>query len=161
MKTAYFAGGCFWCITPVFSSADGVLSVTAGYCGGEEANPTYEDVKHQKTRHRETIRIEYEEEKTGYRKLMELFLKNVDPFDAGGQYIDRGFSYTLAVYYESPEEKVIAESCLKTLEKVSGRKPCVSLEKYLKFYEAEEYHQNFYLKNPEAFAKEMEESGRR
>ena len=160
-KKAYFAGGCFWCITPVFTETDGVYSVMAGYCGGREENPTYEDVKAQKTQHRETICIEYDASVTGYRYLLDLFLKNVNLLDAEGQFIDRGHSYTLAVYYQCPDEQKIAEDCLKEFEKVLGEKPCVSLEPFEKFYTAEEYHQNYYLKNPEAFETELTESGRR
>ena len=98
-----------WCITPTFQEKVGVRRVTSGYSGGEEAAPSYEDVKYQRTGHRETIRIEYNEERIGYEALLELFLANVDPFDEGGQFIDRGHSYTLAVYYETQAEKEQAE----------------------------------------------------
>ena len=84
MKYAYFAGGCFWCITPFFIEISGVSAVTAGYCGGDEENPTYEQVKSQQTGHRETIRVEYDPEKVTYKQLLEVFLDSVDPFDAGG-----------------------------------------------------------------------------
>ena len=92
MATAYFAGGCFWCITPTFQEMVGVRRVTSGYSGGEESAPTYEDVKHQRTGHRETIAITYNEGKLTYRELLDVFLANVDPFDEGGQFIDRGHS---------------------------------------------------------------------
>ena len=81
MKTAYFAGGCFWCITPTFQEMEGVYKVTSGYSGGDEEAPTYLDVKYQRTMHRETIRIDYDEEKLGYEALMDIFLSGVDPFD--------------------------------------------------------------------------------
>ena len=156
MKYAYFAGGCFWCITPVFSELKGVLSVTSGYCGGDEESPCYEDVKEQKTGHRETIKIEYDENKLSYSDLLKVFFDNVDVKDGGGQYIDRGHSYTLAVYYTDAEEKETA----KRMIKARGGEKTVSLEAYKKFYNAEEYHQNFYLKEPEKFKEEMKSSGR-
>lgn len=154
---AYFAGGCFWCITPMFDEIDGVKNVTSGYCGGDEANPSYEDVKSQSTGHRETIRVEYDENKVDYKKLLDVFFDNVDLTDDGGQFIDRGFSYTLAIYYVDDKQKQLA------LEKINSYKEkiYVSLQEYKEFYEAEEYHQNYYLKNPEAFEKELIESGRK
>ena len=160
MKSAYFAGGCFWCITPVFAEHDGVKSVTAGYSGGEEENPSYEAVKSQSTRHRETIRIDYDEKLVSFEELLRIFLQNVDPFDGGGQFIDRGRSYTLAVYYTEEEERLCAVELLHALEAASGKQVFVALERFSAFYDAEEYHQNYYLKNPEAFAEEMRSSGR-
>ena len=160
MKTAYFAGGCFWCITPIFKDIDGVLSVSSGYCGGDEENPKYEDVKAQRTGHRETIRIEYDPEKVTYAQLLGIFLECVDPFDAGGQFIDRGESYTLAIYCSDESERIAAEEKLQDLAEEEGEMPAVSIEPYKKFWPAEEYHQDYYLKNPEAFQKELEASGR-
>ena len=160
MKTAYFAGGCFWCITPTFQEMVGVRRVTSGYSGGEESAPTYEDVKHQCTGHRETIAITYNEGKLTYRELLDVFLANVDPFDEGGQFIDRGHSYTLAVYYQTEEERDDAQTAVETLEETSGKKVYVAVEPFKSFYAAEEYHQDYYLKNPEAFRKELIESGR-
>ena len=156
MKNAYFAGGCFWCITPVFAELQGVLSVTSGYCGGDEISPCYEDVKEQKTGHRETIKIEYDENRLSYSDLLHVFFENVDVTDGGGQYIDRGHSYTLAVYYTDDEEKETAKRMIKAL----GCEDTVSLEAYKRFYDAEEYHQNYYLKEPEKFKEEMKTSGR-
>lgn len=154
---AYFAGGCFWCITPMFKRFKGVKSVTCGYSGGDEVNPTYEEVKSQKTSHRETIRVEYDENEIGFNKLLDVFFANVDLKDKGGQFIDRGFSYTLAVYYVDDKQKETVESKMKSY----SYEVFVSLEKYKSFYPAEEYHQDYYLKNPEAFEKELIESGRK
>ena len=136
---AYFAGGCFWCVTPIYKIY-GVDSVVYGYSGGDEVNPIYEDVKSQKTGHRETIELTYEKENVSFDKLLDIYFANVDPFDGEGQYIDKGFSYTLAIYYQNDEEKQIAVKS---------------------FYPAEEEHQDYYLKNPEAFEKELIESGRK
>ena len=160
MATAYFAGGCFWCITPTFQEMVGVRRVVSGYSGGEEAEPSYEDVKYQRTGHRETIAITYNEEKLTYGQLLDVFLANVDPFDEGGQFIDRGHSYTLAVYYETEEERALAEAAIRELEQTSGRQVFVAVEPFKTFYAAEEYHQDYYRKNPEAFRKELVESGR-
>ena len=161
METAYFAGGCFWCITPTFREMAGVQNVISGYSGGAEVNPSYEDVKKQKTSHRETIRIDYDPENVSFRELFDIFLNGVDPFDPDGQFIDRGHSYTLAVYYLSQEQKRIAEEGIRQLEAESGQKVFISVEPYQNFYTAEEYHQNYDLKNPEAFERELIESGRK
>lgn len=160
IKTSYFAGGCFWCITPVFKIY-GASNVVSGYSGGDESNPTYEDVKHQKTGHRETIAVTYDDEKVAYEKLLQIFLANIDPYDGEGQFIDRGFSYTTAIFYTDETEKRIAEAALKALAEKSDKEVKVSLEPFKSFYDAEEYHQDYYLKNPEAFEKELIESGRK
>lgn len=160
-ETAYFAGGCFWCITPTFRETNGVRNVVSGYSGGEEVNPVYEDVKSQKTGHRETIQIDFNPEKVSFQQLFDIFLCGVDPFDPDGQFIDRGHSYTLAVYYLSEDQKQIAEEGIRQLEKSSGQKVFISVEPFRNFYTAEEYHQDYDLKNPEAFAKELMESGRK
>ncbi len=160
MKEAYFAGGCFWCVTPIYKMY-GVDKVICGYAGGDEENPTYEQVKHQETGHRETIKLVYDPEKVSYEKLLDIYLANVDPFDAEGQFIDKGFSYTLAIFYKTETDKFIAENKIKDLAEKSGKEPQITILPYKNFYEAEEYHQDYYLKNPEAFEKELIESGRR
>ena len=157
---AYFAGGCFWCVTPIYKMY-GVDKVVCGYSGGDEVNPTYEDVKHQKTGHRETIMLEYDPEKVSYSKLLDIFFANVDPFDSEGQFIDKGFSYTLSIYYNNDDEKNMAKERIDKLQADSGKEVYVALEPFKSFYEAEEYHQDYYLKNPEAFEKELIESGRK
>lgn len=117
-------------------------------------------MKSQNTRHRETIQIDYDETRVSFEELLSIFLQNVDPFDGGGQFIDRGRSYTLAVYYTEEEERLCAVELLHALEAASGKQVFVALERFSAFYDAEEYHQNYYLKNPEAFAEEMRSSGR-
>ena len=160
-RNAYFAGGCFWCIEPVFESLTGVFDAVSGYSGGTEADPAYEDVKAQRTGHRETVCVEYEDAVVSYESLLDVFLGSVDPFDDGGQFIDRGHSYTLAVYYACEDERLAAEQKLSALEKAAGKPPAVALEPFKSFYKAEEYHQGYYLKNPAAFELELEESGRK
>ena len=161
IKECYFAGGCFWCIASIFTSMPGVKEVIDGYSGGIEENPTYEQVKSQLTGHRETIKIIYDDSLVSYKKLFKIFLNNVDPFDAEGQFIDRGHSYTLAVYYLDENEKETAREMIKELEEKSQKTVQISVEKFLNFYTAEEYHQNYHLKNPEEFAKELISSGRK
>ena len=159
-RIAYFAGGCFWCITPPLRQVPGVLRVASGYAGGAEANPSYQDVKYQRTGHRETIMVTYNPAAVDYAALVDAFLGAVDPFDGEGQFIDRGHSYTLAIYYTEQEEKEIAEKALAALAAKSGKPVCVALEPHRTFYMAEEEHQDYDLKNPEAFRKELVESGR-
>lgn len=161
VATACFAGGCFWCITPTFKETEGVLEVTSGYSGGLEENPTYLDVKYQRTGHREAIRVDYQPDKVSYRELFQLFLDGVDPFDPDGQFIDRGHSYTLAVYYLTEQEKHIAEEGIRKLEQESGQTVYISVEPFRSFYSAEEEHQNYYLKHPKEFEQELIESGRK
>lgn len=160
-ETAYFAGGCFWCITPMFQEMDGVEAVTSGYSGGAEVNPVYADVKNQRTGHRETIKIDFDPEKVRFTQLLDVFLASVDPFDGGGQFIDRGYSYTLAVYYGSQEQKLAAQAAIARLEKVSGKPVCISVEPFGAFYRAEEEHQDYYRKHPVEFEQEWIDSGRK
>ena len=159
MRKAYFAGGCFWCITPIFRDTERVTDVVSGYCGGKEINPAYEQVKKQLTSHRETIMVEYDE-RVSYEELLEVFINNVDPYDGGGQFIGRGHSYTLAIYYNNEEEKELAEKCISEFERQSGKKTYIEVEPFDVFYRAEEYHQNYDLKNAEAFKEELIKSGR-
>ena len=158
--TAYFAGGCFWCITPTFKEMDGVLDVVSGYSGGEEVNPTYADVKKQKTRHRETIRIDFDSNAVTFEQLLEIFLSSVDPFDPDGQFIDRGHSYTLAIYHCSKTQQQAAEVAVRALEVESGQNVYISIEPFTAFYKAEEEHQDYYRKHPVEFRQELIDSGR-
>ena len=157
---AYFAGGCFWCITPIYKIY-GVDEVVSGYSGGTEENPAYEDVKAQKTGHRETVMLEYDPAVVTYETLLDIFFENVDPFDPDGQFIDKGHSYTLAVYYTCETERMLAEERIRKLRAGSGKDVFVALEPFTVFYPAEEYHQDYYLKHPEEFEKELIGSGRK
>ena len=161
LETAYFAGGCFWCITPTFREMEGVSDVVSGYSGGDEANPTYEDVKYQRTGHRETIRIDFDPDLVAFETLLDIFLASVDPFDGDGQFIDRGHSYTLAVYCQSQEELTICKEKIVSLETASGKPVCICLEPFRNFYCAEEEHQDYYLKHPAEFEQELIDSGRK
>lgn len=160
METAYFAGGCFWCITPTFRDAAGVLAVVSGFSGGDEETPVYADVKNQRTGHRETIRVDYDPEKVSFEALFGIFLRGVDPFDGGGQFIDRGHSYTLAVYYRNDDQRRIAEKGIRKLESSAGKRVFINIEPFKSFYRAEECHQDYDRKHPEEFRQELIDSGR-
>mgnify|MGYP003331404197 CR=1 FL=1 len=160
MKNAYFAGGCFWCISNVFTSVEGVKDVVSGYSGGKEINPAYDEVKHQQTGHRETIKIIYDENVVSFRKLLEIFFDNIDPYDKDGQFIDRGHSYTLAIYFNNQEEEKNTNEFINEKQKLSKKKIQISIEKFDVFYEAEEYHQKWSEKHPQEFIEELKDSGR-
>lgn len=155
------AGGCFWCIAMPYYECKGVSRVISGYCGGEEINPTYEDVKAQKTSHREVIKIIYDSSIISFKELIEIYFANIDPFDGEGQFIDRGLSYSPAIFYKDENELNIAKECIKKIEKDNNKKVEVLLIKEKQFYDAEEYHQDYGLKNPSEIEKELIESGRK
>ena len=138
MRNAYFAGGCFWCITPIFKIQDGVKSVTSGFSGGDETDATYEDVKAQRTGHRETVKIVYDETVISFERLFEIFSANVDVSDGEGQYIDRGRSYTLAVYYTDDDEKETARRLIEATPDA-----IIALEPFKFFIAAGEEHQDY------------------
>ncbi|MBQ3894259.1 MAG: peptidase T [Clostridia bacterium] len=161
MRTSYFAGGCFWCICGAIDGTPGVISVVSGYSGGDEENPSYEDVKAQKTGHRESIKVVFDESIMTYERLLDVFFDNIDPFDAEGQFIDRGRSYTTAVFFTNEEEREAAERKIAGIEAETGKKVRVAVEPFKSFYEAEERHIDFHKKNPELYEKELAESGRK
>lgn len=159
--TAIFSGGCFWCMVEPFDTLPGIKSVISGYTGGHVANPTYEEVCTGKTGHTEAVKITFDPHVFPYQKLVELYWQVADPTDATGQFQDRGDQYRPVIYYNSPEQKSIAEKSKANLAK-SGLfdKPIVTkIEAAGPFYPAEDYHQDFYKKNPERYA--MEEAGGR
>lgn len=147
---ATFAGGCFWCMEHPFDELDGVVSTISGYTGGPIKNPTYEQVSAGKTGHAEAVQITYDPKRIGYEKLLEVFWKNVDPTDVGGQFCDRGSQYRTAIFYHDETQKQLAEQSRKELES-SGRlkQPIVTeIVRASDFYAAEAYHQDYYKKNP-------------
>ncbi len=147
---AVFAGGCFWCMEKPFDELDGVLSTTSGYTGGTLANPTYEQVSDGNTGHVEAVRVDYDPQKVSYERLVEVFWRNVDPLDGRGQFCDKGFQYTSAIFYADEEERRIAEASRKRLEEEGhlGGKIATRIVAAAPFYDAEEYHQDYYQKNP-------------
>ncbi|PJZ71467.1 peptide-methionine (S)-S-oxide reductase [Leptospira perolatii] len=161
-ETAIFAGGCFWCMEPPFEKLPGVQSVISGYSGGKEKNPTYEDVSYGRTSHRESIQVTYNPKMISYEKLLEVFWKQIDPTDDGGQFADRGRQYRTAIFYKGESQRKLAEASKKKLIS-SGKfsKPIVTeILPAENFYPAEEYHQNYYLKNPDHYKAYRKGSGR-
>tara|TARA_B100000787_G_scaffold109081_1_gene81146 strand:+ start:1568 stop:2173 length:606 start_codon:yes stop_codon:yes gene_type:complete len=147
IKKAYFAGGCFWCMEEAFEKVDGVLGVISGYSGGTTKNPTYKEVTYGKTGHFEAIEIKYDSSKVNYKDLLNTFWINIDPFDANGQFCDKGYSYRSVVFYSSDTEKNLIENSLIRLEKRFNKKIVTYVRKFDKFYKAEEYHQDYYVEN--------------
>lgn len=150
LAVATFAGGCFWCMEHPFEKLDGVVEVVSGYTGGHVENPTYRQVSAGGTGHAEAVRITYDPAVIGYGKLLEVFWRNIDPTDAGGQFVDRGDQYRSAIFYHDEEQKRLAERS-KAQMAASGRfdGPIVTeIVPASTFYPAEEYHQDYYRKNP-------------
>ncbi len=147
---ATFAGGCFWCMEPPFDKLEGVKSTTVGYTGGREKNPTYKAVSSGKTGHAEAIEVLYDPSRVTYKELLDVFWRNIDPTQRDGQFVDLGPQYRTAIFYHNEEQKRLAEVSKKELEN-SGRfdKGIVTeIVPATEFYRAEEYHQDYYQKNP-------------
>lgn len=146
----YFAGGCFWCMEEAFEKVEGVLSVTSGYMGGTVANPSYEDVSAGRTGHAESIEVVYDPAKVSYQKLLNDFWRNVDPITPNAQFCDHGSQYRSAIFFQTDEEKRVAEASKQAIEQSRRFKEPVVTQIVVasQFYPAEEYHQDFYKKNP-------------
>ncbi len=162
MAVAYFAGGCFWCMVSPFDVLEGISEVRSGYMGGSLDKPTYEEVKTQESGHYEVIRVTYDAHKISYDKLLDAFWRQVDPTDPDGQFQDRGPSYRTAIFVVDEEQKNSAGRSKMTLD-ASNRFPNPVITPILEastFYDAEEYHQDFYKKNPDAYKEDRTKSGR-
>ena len=146
-KKAYFAGGCFWCMEESFDKVGGVIKSVSGYSGGHLKNPTYEDVIYKDTGHVEAIEITYDPKKVSYKTLVEVFWKNIDPFDKYGQFCDKGKSYRSVIFFEDKEQKKIIDKSFKQLQNKFDKKIVTLVWKFEKFYPAEDYHQDYYEKN--------------
>jgi methionine-S-sulfoxide reductase len=150
LEKATFAGGCFWCMEPPFEKLPGVVSVTSGYTGGRTVNPTYKEVSRGGTGHAETVEILYDPRQVTYAQLLDIFWRQIDPTTPDRQFVDVGDQYRPAIFYHSPEQKKLAEESRDALA-ASGRftKPIATeIVQAGTFYPAEEYHQDYYLKNP-------------
>lgn len=148
--SAIFAGGCFWCEETAFEGVPGVISVTSGYTGGQKKDPTYEEVSSGGTGHAESVQVVYDPSKISYEKLLEIFWHNVDPFQANGQFCDHGNQYRSAIFYQGDAQRSAAEASKRKLEedpKFRG-KIVTQIVPASTFYPAEEYHQDFYKKDP-------------
>jgi peptide methionine sulfoxide reductase msrA/msrB len=162
LEKATFAGGCFWCMEHPFEKIDGVLEVVSGYTGGHEDNPVYEAVSSGNTGHLEAVQITYDSSKTSYSELLDVFWRQIDPTDPGGQFVDRGPQYRTAIYYHDPEQKKLAEESKTALERSGkfGKQIVTEIVEASKFYSAEEYHQDFYKKSPQRYSSYRDHSGR-
>ncbi|RNB92423.1 peptide-methionine (S)-S-oxide reductase [Brevibacillus fluminis] len=161
-EIATFAGGCFWCMVKPFDEQPGIIKVVSGYTGGTVENPTYKQVCSETTGHYEAVQITFDPAVFSYQTLLDLFWQQIDPTDAGGQFYDRGDSYRTAIFYHSEEQREQAEASKRALE-ASGRfsKPIVTqILSAGPFYEAEEYHQDYYKKNPFRYKMYRTGSGR-
>ena len=146
-KKAYFAGGCFWCVEEAFEKTSGVLSAMSGYTGGHIKNPTYEQVSYTETGHYEAVEVVYDPSKVSFDQLLDVFWKNIDPFDGQGQFCDKGSSYLSAVFYQNENEKKLFEESKKRLN-IDVDKIATHIKPLDIFYPAEDYHQDYYKKNP-------------
>ena len=144
---AYFAGGCFWCVEESFEKLNGVEEVISGYSGGETENPTYKEVTYGNSGHFEVVKIIYDKEIISYKELLRNFWINIDPFDAYGQFCDKGYSYKSVAFYTSDKEKDLIESSKVKIEKKFDKEIVTYVRKFEKFYKAEEYHQDYYIEN--------------
>ncbi|SFJ13659.1 peptide-methionine (S)-S-oxide reductase [Desulfomicrobium apsheronum] len=147
-KEAVFAGGCFWCLEGPFDALPGVLGTESGYTGGQLPNPTYEQVSSGTSGHIEAMRVKYDPELVDFGKLLDVFWRNIDPTDAGGQFCDRGPQYRSAVFFADEAEESIARASKAELEAARGFKIVTEILPRTEFYAAEEYHQDYYKKNP-------------
>ncbi len=162
LKLATFAGGCFWCTEADFAKHEGVVTVTSGYTGGQNPNPTYEEVCSGQTGHLEAVQIQYDPVKITYEQLLDIFWRSIDPTDAGGQFVDRGSQYRPAIFYHDAEQQRLAEAAKAALA-ASGRfsKPiAVAILPAQTFYPAEEYHQKYYQTCPLRYQTYRSHSGR-
>jgi len=155
INKAYFAGGCFWCMVKPFDQYEGIESVISGYMGGHVENPTYEQVKTGTSGHYEAVEIEYDQALFPYDKLLDIFFKLIDPTDAEGQFHDRGQQYRTAIFYVNEAQKEAAENYIAAIQPAFDKPIVTEILPYQTFYAAEDYHQDYYKKDPENYAKEQ------
>ncbi|PWB68476.1 MAG: peptide-methionine (S)-S-oxide reductase [Holophagae bacterium] len=159
---ATFAGGCFWCMEPVFDALDGVLSTTSGYTGGTLPNPTYEEVSSGSTGHTEAIQVRYDPARVSYERLLEVYWRNIDPTVANRQFCDRGTQYRTAIFYHDEAQRLAAERSRAELERSGAIAVAIATRIVAAgdFYPAEDYHQDYYRKNPVRYQRYHDACGR-
>ena len=157
---AYFAGGCFWCVEESFEKLKGVEEVISGYSGGITENPTYKEVTYGNTGHFEVVEIIYDKKVISFEELLKNFWVNIDPFDAYGQFCDKGYSYRSVAFYQNDEEKKLIEKDIKDLQNKFNKKVVTYIRNFEKFYKAEEYHQDFYKIKLERYLRYKKACGR-
>ncbi len=162
LQTAYFAGGCFWCVEADFQKVEGVTEAISGFAGGDKENPTYQEVSSGRTGYAESVKVTYDPAKISYSDLLHVFWTHIDPTDKGGQFIDRGRQYRSAIFYRDDSERRLAEASKKQLEEAGVfRKPIVTeIVPLKKFYEAEKYHQDFFKNHSDRYRAYRSGSGR-
>jgi peptide-methionine (S)-S-oxide reductase len=150
LAKAYFAGGCFWCMEEAFEKVEGVVEVVSGYMGGTVKNPSYEDVSSGRTGHAESVEVRYDSSKVTYTQLLETFWRNVDPLTADAQFCDHGNQYRAVIFYQGDAQQRAAQESKQAIEQSKRfTVPIVTeVTSASEFYPAEEYHQDFYKKNP-------------
>ena len=157
---AYFAGGCFWCVEESFEKLKGVEEVISGYSGGITENPTYKEVTYGNTGHFEVVEIIYDKKVISFEELLKNFWVNIDPFDAYGQFCDKGYSYRSVAFYQNDDEKRLIEKDIKDLQNKFNKKVVTYIRNFEKFYKAEEYHQDFYKIKLERYLRYKKACGR-
>ena len=157
---AYFAGGCFWCVEESFEKLKGVEEVISGYSGGITENPTYKEVTYGNTGHFEVVEIIYDKKVISFEDLLKNFWVNINPFDAYGQFCDKGYSYRSVAFYQNDEEKKLIEKDIKDLQNRFNKKVVTYIRNFEKFYKAEEYHQDFYKIKLERYLRYKKACGR-
>ena len=161
-EKALFAGGCFWCTESAFKNVPGVVDAVSGYTGGKKADPSYQEVRGGGTGHFEAVEVTYDPAKISYAQLLDIFWRDIDPTDAGGQFADRGSQYYTAIFYFNDEQKRIAQDSKKKLAKsgIFDQPIMTQILKASTFYRAEEYHQDYSKKQPEHYKRYRIGSGR-
>ncbi len=159
-RVATFAGGCFWCMEPAFDKTEGVISTTVGYTGGKQNNPTYEEVCSGSTGHAEAIEVEFDPAVLTYEALLDVFWTNIDPTTPNRQFCDVGTQYRSAIYYHDEDQKKLADKTKNDIEQRLQHVSATEIEAASKFYPAEDYHQDFYKKNPEHYQRYRTGCGR-
>ena len=150
-KKAVFAGGCFWCMEPPFDKAKGVLSTTSGYIGGSKETAIYSQVSSGKTKHTEALEVTYDSSLISYEQLLDIFWRNIDPFVKNRQFCDVGTQYRTGIFYDNNEEKKLADATKAKIENKFNKTVHTEITKATEFYKAEEYHQDYYKKNPMSY----------
>ncbi len=145
---ATFAGGCFWCMEPPYDKVEGVKSTISGYMGGHVRNPTYEQVSRKKTGHAEVVQVTYDPDVVTYETLLDIYWHNIDPLDAGGQFCDRGDSYRTEIFFHTPEQAAAARASRERVQARFEEPVATAISEAGEFYPAEDYHQDYYEKNP-------------
>lgn len=161
-EVATLAGGCFWCVEASLEKLDGVVEVVSGYAGGNQKNPTYEDVSWGRTQHLEAVQVFYDPKKTSYAKVVDAFFRLIDPTDGGGSFVDRGAHYRSAVFYHSKAQEKVARAAVNAIEKrkIFDAPVVTEIRPFDAFYPAENYHQDFYEKSPGRYYPYRRGSGR-